>query len=81
LVGTAPTQVAGQGASRLLDRRIRIGLEQRYRRDHLARRAVSALRTDLLDERFLDRVELSVFGDPFDGRDLLIGDGVGQRRA
>src|ERR1051326_1080100 len=52
-------------------------IEQRLGRDDLARRADAALEAAVLDEALLDRMELAVFREPLDGRDLAA---VGENR-
>src|SRR5215510_16350845 len=71
IVGTAPTEIAGECVARLVARRLRIGLEQGHGRHDLARRAEAALRSKLVDERLLHLVQLAIRTlEPFDGHDL-----------
>src|SRR5262245_31862952 len=71
VVGTAPTEIAGERVARLIARRLWIALEQRHRRHDLARRAEAALRRQLVNERLLHLVQLAVRTlEPFDGHDL-----------
>src|SRR5215467_244390 len=82
IVGTAPTEIAGECVARLVARRLRIGLEQRHRRHDLARRAEAALRSKLVNVRLLHLVQLTVRTlEPLDGGDLAATQRMGQRRA
>src|SRR5690606_19826291 len=60
VVGTAAAQVAGHGQPRFLARGRRILLQQRHGGDHLARRAEATLRTQLVDESLLYRMQFAV---------------------
>src|ERR1043166_682171 len=51
-----------------------IVLQQSRSRHHLARSTNAALKSTVLDETFLDRIELAVFRQPFDGGKILAVD-------
>src|SRR5690606_10880963 len=53
VVRAAAAEVAGHGLARLFPRRRGIFLQQRHGRDHLPRRAESALRAQFVDEGLL----------------------------
>ena len=67
----APAQVPRQPRLHLFHRRMRIGLQQRFRRHHHATRAVAALRRLFRDERFLHGIGLLRRPDPFNRHDTV----------
>src|SRR5215471_16521845 len=82
VVGSAPADVAGHGAPRLLDRRFGVGLQQGHGRDDLAGRTEAALRPEFLDHGLLHLVQFAIRAlDAFDGRDLAPAHRVSERRA
>src|SRR5262249_30823478 len=71
VVGAAPADVAGHGASRLVNRGLGVVLQERDGGDHLTRRTEAALWPEFLDHRLLHRVELAARPlDAFDRGDL-----------
>src|SRR5689334_3754642 len=92
-VAGAPAKIPGDGAPDVAFAGIGIRLQQRVARHHHARGAVAALQAVLLVEAFLDRVELALFLETFDGLDVapvglhgedgagLDGDAVQENRA
>ena len=60
VIGATPAEIAGQRLAHLVDGRIRVGLEQRHRRHHLAGRAKAALRRQFGDEGLLHLVKFAV---------------------
>src|SRR5690606_2953622 len=73
----ASAQVACQALPRLIPRGPGIPVQQRDRRHHLARRAEAALRTKLVEECLLHRMQAAIGGtQPLDGDDLAHLDAV-----
>src|SRR5260370_25984990 len=70
VVPRAPAEVAGDGPADVGFGGVRIRLQKRAARHHHAGGAVAALQTVLLVKALLDRVELSVFLEALDGRDV-----------
>src|SRR5579871_6055359 len=82
VVGSAPADVAGHGAPRLVDRRLRGVFQECDGRDDLPGRTEAALRSEFLDHGLLHGMQFAVRPlDAFDGGDLAATDRVGQRRA
>src|SRR5215470_7024223 len=82
VVSTAAAEIARHRQPRLLDRRLRVCLQQGDRRHHLAHGAEAALRTQLLDKRGLHSVQFAIGTlQPFHRGDLAAAHCVGQRRA
>src|SRR2546425_1056963 len=69
VIAGAPAEVAFQLVADLLLGGARIALEELGGRQDHARRAEAALQAMLLPEALLDRMEIAVLGEPFDGRD------------
>src|ERR1051326_5910733 len=69
-VAGAAAEVALQALADLVLGRVRVLLQQVGRRHDEAGRAVPALQAVLIPEGLLDRVELTVFGHAFDGREV-----------
>jgi hypothetical protein len=67
--GTA-AQVSVQAVGDLCVRGLRVGLEQRHRLEHHARRTVAALDGAFVEKRLLDRVQRPALGETFDSDDL-----------
>ena len=67
-IGAAAADVAAQPLGDLRARGLGIFNQQRLGRHDLARRAVTALRADIADERLLQRFEFAVLSDTFDGQ-------------
>src|SRR5262249_2072406 len=63
-------QIALQLVADLLLRRLGIALEHLIGRQDHPRRAETALQSVLFPEALLDRMQVAVFREPFDGRDL-----------
>jgi hypothetical protein len=63
-------KVAGERLADFRFGRIGIALQQRVARHHHSRRAVAALKSVMFDEGFLNRAQLAVLGEAFDGRDF-----------
>src|SRR6478735_2781214 len=73
VVGAATAQVPRHGMPRLFTRRFRVLLQQRHGGDHLAGRAEAALRTELVNECLLHRVQFAIgAAQPLDGHDLAV---------
>ena len=70
LIPRAPADVAFQAMPDFLLGRIRIAVQNLFRRHDHARRAESALQPVLVPERFLHGVQLAVHGQAFDGHDV-----------
>src|SRR5207302_7075682 len=66
LIAGAAAQIARQGFTNLIARRVRMLVEQRLGRDEQPRRAVPALRRAEVGEGVLQRMKASVGGEPFD---------------
>src|SRR2546428_9899140 len=69
VIASAPAEVAFQLVTDLLLGGARIAFEELGGRQDHARRAEAALQAMLLPEALLDRMEIAVLGEPFDGRD------------
>ena len=69
VVRHAATEIAVHLVADLRVGRIRIAIEQRLRRHHLAALAESARGNLLVDPRLLDRMEPAVLREPFESRD------------
>lgn len=69
-VAGAHAQITGQRFANLFFRWIGITLQQGMARHDHSWCAVAALKRVVFDESFLDRVQLSVLRQPFDGRDV-----------
>src|SRR3989441_5370693 len=69
VIAGAPAEVAFQLVADLLLGGARIALEELGGRQDHARRAEATLQAMLLPETLLDRMEIAVLGEPFDGRD------------
>ena len=70
-VGAAAADVAAQPFGNLVAVRIGIVTQERLGGHDLSRRAVTALRADVADERFLERIQAFVLRYAFDGKDRL----------
>src|SRR5258706_1468588 len=82
VVGSAPADVAGHGAPRLLDRRFGVLLQQGNSRDDLAGRTEAALGSEFRDHSLLHFVQFAVRPfDAFDGGDLAPTHRVSKGRA
>jgi hypothetical protein len=71
LIGPAPANIALHGTLDLDIGRIGCFVQQRHSRENHARRAVAALHRVSLDEGILERMQLPIPFQSFDGRDLF----------
>src|SRR4029077_8840932 len=69
-IAGAAAEIAGDRLADLRLARIGVLLQEGVAGQHHAGRAVAALEAMLLPEAFLDRMELAVLGEPFDGHHL-----------
>ena len=67
LVAGASAQIAVHEMFQLRFRRTRIFVEQRFRRQDHSRRAKAALKPAVFDEGLLQRVQIAIIGQAFDG--------------
>src|SRR3990170_8565483 len=80
-VAGAAAEVTGQGKTNLFFARIGIFIEQRLRHHQHARGAVAALGAAVLQEGFLNRMELGADLEPFYGHDLRAIQFAGKHQA
>src|SRR6266536_3738493 len=71
VVAGAATEVAGEPVARLGLRRVRVAVEQGFRRDQDARRAEAALERRVLEEFSLQRMQLMSARNALDGLDRV----------
>src|SRR3954454_21087563 len=71
LVARTAADAAGDRGADLVVGGVGVLVQQRPDRQHHARRAEAALKRMQLVEALLDRVQLTVAGEPFDGADLV----------
>src|ERR1051325_2885293 len=81
LIPRAPADIAFQPFANFFFRRIRIAIENLFRRDDHPRRAEPALQTMLVPERLLYFVQLPTHGQPFDGEHVRSVGLHGEHRA
>ena len=81
VIASAATKIARHPFLDFVFARFRVLVEQRLGRDDLTRRADAALKTAVLDEGLLQRMELAVPREPFDGLDALAGAAGSQGQA
>ncbi len=70
----APAQVVLHAVDDVLPTRLGIAQQKTIRIENHARRAEAALESVMLCKRFLERMQLSVNGQPLDGKNLLVFD-------
>ena len=80
-IGATAADVTAQPLGDLHARGLWIFNQQRLGRHDLARRAVTALRADIADERLLQRFEFAVLSDTFDGQYVFFIGFKGQKIA